>query len=79
MTSRPARPRALLDFITRPILKGVAPAGKFHREIGSKQEKNSGELSMRQKLFKTAKNPTGHIDTLNVLVGSPVQIPRLVE
>ena len=29
MTSRPARPRTLSDFINRPILKGVAPAGNL--------------------------------------------------
>ena len=59
MTSRPARPRALLDFINRPILKGVAPAGNLKRvftgKSGQNRKKNLGELSMGQKLFKTAK------------------------
>ena len=59
MTSQPARPRALLDFITRPILKGVAPAGNLKRVFTGKSSQNRknflGELSMRQKLFKTAK------------------------
>ena len=68
MTSRPARPRALLDFITRPILKGVAPAGNLKRVFTGKSGQNRknilGELSMRKKLFKIAKNPTGHIDAL---------------
>ena len=68
MTSGPARPRTLLDFINRPILKGVAPAGNLKRvftgKSGQKRKKILGELCMRQKLFKTAKTPTGHIDTL---------------
>ena len=59
MTSRPARPRTLLDFINWPILKGVAPAGNMKRvfteKSGQKRKKNLGELCMRQKLFKTAK------------------------
>ena len=41
-------------------LKGRGFSGKFephfHRENGSEQEKFLRELSMRQKLFKTAKN-----------------------
>ena len=67
MTSRPARPRAILDFNTQPILKGVAPAGNLKRVSTGKSGQNRkkmGELSMRQKLFKTAKITTGHIDTL---------------
>ena len=59
MTSWAARPRAPLDLITRPILKGVAPAGNLKRvftgKSGQNRKKNLGELSMRQKLFKTAK------------------------
>ena len=59
MTSRPARPRTLLDFINRPILKGVAPAGNLKRVFTGKSGQNRknilGELCMRQKLFKTAK------------------------
>ena len=59
MMSRPAGPRALLDFTIWPILKGVAPAGNlkhvFTRKSGQNRKKNLGELSMRQKLFKTAK------------------------
>ena len=59
MTSWPARPRTLLDFINRPILKGVAPAGNVKRvftgKSGQNGKKNLGELCMRQKLFKTVK------------------------
>ena len=59
MTSRPARPRTLLDFINRSILKGVAPAGNLKRVFTGKSGQNRknflGELCMRQKLFKTAK------------------------
>ena len=57
--SRPARPRTLLDFINRPILKGVVPAGNLKRvftgKSGQNRKKIFGELSTRQKLFKTAK------------------------
>ena len=64
MTSRPARPRALLDFITRPILKGGS-SGKFetrfHREIRSEQEK---KFCIRNYSIQNCKNPTDHIDTL---------------
>ena len=59
MTSRPAMPRAPLNFITRPILKGVAPSENLKRvftgKSGQNRKKSLGELSMRQKLFKTAK------------------------
>ena len=59
VTSRPARPRTLLDFINRPILKGVAPAGNLKRvftgKSGQNRKKILGELCMRQKLIKTAK------------------------
>ena len=40
MTSRPARPRTLLDFINRPILKGVAPAGNLKRVFTGKSGLN---------------------------------------
>ena len=57
--SRPARPRTLLDFFNRPILKGVAPAGNLSHILTGKMDQNGknflGGLSMRQKLFKTAK------------------------
>ena len=59
LTSRPARRRTLLDFINRPILKGVAPAGNLKRVFTGKLSQNRkkilGELCMRHKLFKTAK------------------------
>ena len=65
MTSQPARLRALLDFITRPILKGVAPAGNlkthFHREIGSEEEKIFGRVIYASETTQNCKNPTGHI------------------
>ena len=70
MTSRPARPRALLDFISRPILKGVAQTGTLKRiftgKSGPEQEKNIGRVIYASKTFQNCKNPTGHIDTLNV-------------
>ena len=40
LTSRPARPRTLLDFINRPILKGVAPAGNLKRVFTGKSGQN---------------------------------------
>ena len=66
MTSRPARPRTLLDFINWPILKGVAPAGNLKRVFTGKSGQN------RKKIFgrvmyasETIQNcNTGHIDTL---------------
>ena len=68
MTSRPARPRALLDFISRPILKGVAPTGTLKRiftgKSGPEQEKNIGRVIYASETFQNCKNPTGHIDTL---------------
>ena len=74
MTSRPAGPRALLDFINRPILKGVAPAGNLKRvftgKSGQNRKKILGELSMCQKLIiQNCKNPTGDIGTLTYLQG----------
>ena len=51
--------RSLLGLITQPTLKGVAPAGNlnyiFMGQNMSELQNNLGELSMRQKLFKTAK------------------------
>ena len=51
-------------------LEGRGSSGKFephfNGENESEREKFLGGLSMRQKLFKTAKNPTGHIDTLSI-------------
>ena len=48
MTSRPVRPRTLLDFINRPILKGVAPAGNlkcvFTGKSGQNRKKKFGRV-----------------------------------
>ena len=62
MTSRPARPRTLLDFINRPILKGVAPAGNLKRVFTGKLGQNRKNAS---ETIQNCKNPTGHIDTLS--------------
>ena len=68
MTSRPARPRTLLDFINRPILKGVAPAGNLNRVFTGKSDqnrkKNLGRVMYASETIQNCKNPTGHIDTL---------------
>ena len=68
MTSRPARPRTLLDFINRPILKGVAPAGNLKRvftgKSGQNRKKNFGRVMYASETIQNCKNPTGHIDTL---------------
>ena len=70
MTSRPARPRTLLDFINRPILKGVAPAGNLKRvftgKSGQNRKKNFGRVMYASETIQNCKNPTGHIDTLNI-------------
>ena len=69
MTSRPARPRTLLDFINRPILKGVAPAGNLKRvftgKSGQNRKQNFGRVMYASETIQNCKNPTGHIDTLN--------------
>ena len=69
MTSRPARPRALLNFISWPILKGVAPTGTLKRiftgKSGPEQEKNIGRVIYASETFQNCKRPTGHIDTLS--------------
>ena len=70
MTLRPARPRSLLDFITRPILKGVAPAGNLKRVFtgkSSQNRKNFGRVIYASETIQNYKYPTGHIDTLNSL------------
>ena len=67
MTSQPARPKALLYFITRPILKGMAPAGNLKRvSTGNrvKTGKNFGRVIYASETIQNCKNPTGHIDTL---------------
>ena len=68
MTSRPVRPRTLLDFINRPILKGVAPAGNlkrvFTRKSGQNRKNNFGRVMYALETIQNCKNPTGHIDTL---------------
>ena len=68
MTSRPARPRTLLDFINRPILKDVAPAGNLKRvftgKSGQNRKKNFGRVMYASETIQNCKNPTGHIDTL---------------
>ena len=68
MTSRPARPRTLLDFINRPILKGVAPAGTLKRvftgKSGQNRKKKFGRVMYASETIQNCKNPTGHIDTL---------------
>ena len=72
MTSRPARPRTLLDFINRPILKGVAPAGNLKRvftgKSGQNRKKNFGRVMYASETIQNCKNPTGHIDTLKCIV-----------
>ena len=68
MTSRPARPRTLLDFINRPILMGVAPAGNLKRvftgKSGQNRKKNFGRVMYASETIQNCKNPTDHIDTL---------------
>ena len=68
MTSRPARPRTLLDFINRPILKGVAPAGNLKRvftgKSGQNRKKKIGRVMYASETIQNCKDPTGHIDTL---------------
>ena len=72
MTSRPARPRTLLDFINRPILKGVAPAGNLKRvftgKSGQNRKTNFGRVMYASETIQNCKNPTGHIDTLKCIV-----------
>ena len=50
MTSRPARPRTLSDFINRPILKGVAPAGNLKRVFTGKSGQNRKNLEVYDQL-----------------------------
>ena len=68
MMSRPARPRTLLDFINRPILKGVAPAGNLKRvftgKSGQNRKKIFGRVMYASETVQNCKNPTGYIDTL---------------
>ena len=75
MTSRPARPRTLLDFINRPILKGVAPAGNLKRVFtgkwGQNRKKKFGRVMYASETTQNCKNPTGHIDTLTLLTLCP--------
>ena len=70
MTSRPARPRTLLDFINRPILKGVTPAGNLKRvstgKSGQNRKKKFRRVMYASETIQNCKNPTGHIDTLTV-------------
>ena len=72
MTSRPARPRTLLDFINRPILKGVAPAGNLKRvftgKSGQNRKKNFGRVMYASETIQNCTNPTDHIDTLNKVI-----------
>ena len=69
MTSRPARPRTLLDFINRPTLKGVAPVGNLKRvftgKSGQNRKKNFESVMYASETIQNCKNPTGHIDTLS--------------
>ena len=64
MTSRPARPKTLLDFINRPILKGVAPAGNLKRvftgKSGQNRKKTFGRVMYASETIQNCKNPTGH-------------------
>ena len=84
MTSRPARPRTLLDFINRPILKGVAPAGNLKRvftgKSGQNRKKNFGRVMYASETIQNCKNPTGHIDTLTVhhILHSHVNVHTLI-
>ena len=77
MTSRPARPRTLLDFINRPILKGVAPAGNlkcvFTGKLGQNRKKIFGRVMYVSETIQNCKNPTGHIDTLKTTVDGAVE------
>ena len=63
MTSRPARPRTLLDFINRAILKGVAPAGNlkcvFTGKSGQNRKKSFGRVMYASETIQNCKNPTG--------------------
>ena len=81
MTSRPARPSTLLDFINRPILKGVAPAGNLKRvftgKSGQNRKKNFGRVMYASETIQNCKNPTGHIDTLKpglLLLREPIKV-----
>ena len=80
MTSRPARPRTLLDFINRPILKGVAPAGNLKRAFtgksGQNRKKNFGRVMYASETIQNCKNPTGHIDTLSLSFHSFLFLPH---
>ena len=81
MTSRPARPRTLLDFINRPILKGVAPAGNLTRvftgKLGQNRKKNFGRVMYASDTIQNLKNPTGHIDTLIQDIQSAIKGTRV--
>ena len=78
MTSRPARPRTLLDFINRPILKGVAPAGNLKRvftgKSGQNRKKIFGRVMYASETIQNCKNPTGHIDTLRLNIKNFLKI-----
>ena len=39
---------------------------RFHREIGSEQEKHFGRVMYASETIQNCKNPTGHIDTLKL-------------
>ena len=77
MMSRPARPRALLDFISRPILKGVDPMGTLKRiftgKSGPEQEKNIGRVIYASETFQNCKNPTGHMHLSITMLGDHEQ------
>ena len=82
MTSRPARPGTLLDFINRPILKGVAPAGNLKRvftgKSGQNRKKNFGRVMHASETIQNCKNPTGHIDTLRgITIAEFIQVKAL--
>ena len=83
MTSRPARPRALLDFINRPILKGVAPAGNLKRvftgKSGQNRKKNFGRVMYASETIQNCKNPTGHIDTLNAVLNLSITTDLIIK
>ena len=67
MTSRPAGPRAL-RFYQSANLERRGSSGKFetrfHREIGSEQEKKFGRVIYASETIQNCKNPTGDIGTL---------------
>ena len=62
------RTRALLGMSTRPTLKDVSPAGNLKDIFTGKTGQNANIFwdSYASETIQNCKNPTGHIDTLNL-------------